>query len=204
MSGINLSFDQLPSHWAVLAPEDQREYLALRAQFHEAISKSRRGERIDVFVQRLKSIRAFITKDADSQWRRSLVCGIIFLSNSLAINIQQLRNLLGKCKSSINGSLQQLSYISKPPSNEIEEELTQAIPVMKDDHAELKKWTIRYGPFPDGAQNVPVIQDPEPVIPLPPAEPATVVAKSKFPCPLKCQHKFYDIIYISTSIQTEI
>jgi hypothetical protein len=202
MSSVSLA---LPRHWELLVPEDQQEYLMLRAQFHEEILKSRRGERIDVLVQRLKSIRSFINRDVLSQWKRSLVCGIIFLDNALGINIQQLRNLLGKCKSSINGSLQQLSYVAKPSTREIDSEIARSIPVLKNDRAELKKWTIRYGAFPDDSEMVPLIEVTQ-TLPSPPPRPeeAKDVVKWAFPCPAKCRHKFYDILYISTSIQTEI
>jgi hypothetical protein len=49
-----------------------------------------------MFLQRLKAVRAFIEWEPLSQWKRATVCGVIFLKGSLAINIQQLRLLMGK------------------------------------------------------------------------------------------------------------
>lgn len=206
MSLSAIPLDPLPNHWCLLTEEDQHEYLILRSQFHEAIAKSRRGERIDVFVQRLKTIRSFISKDPATLWKRAIVCGVMFLNSALAINIQQLRILMGKCKSSINGSLQQLGYVSKPSTHEIDQEMTRMIPLLKDDHSEMKKWTIRYGEFPENRSVTPAREE-ETVAPLPPmrsADDMKKVVKLAFPCPAKCRHKFYDILHSSVSIQTDI
>ena len=146
--------ETMPFHWELLSDEDKAEYLSIKARFHDEIAKSKRGERIDVFVSRLKIIRDFIQKDNVDQWKRTMVCGIMFLNSALGINIQQLRLLLGKCKSSINGSLQQLGYVAKPSTHEIDQEITRKIPFLKDDHFELKKWTIRYGQFPDNGVRI--------------------------------------------------
>jgi hypothetical protein len=106
--------DLVPNHWGLISPEDQQEYITIRSRFQNAIAQSRRGERVNVFIQRLKVIRSFIGRELSAQWKRSTVSGILFLSSALIINIQQLRIILRKCKLSINGSLQQLSSVSKP------------------------------------------------------------------------------------------
>lgn len=205
MAGIPL--DPLPNHWTLLTEGDQHDYLIMRSQFHEAIAKSRRGERIDVFVQRLKTIRAFISREPSTQWKRAIVCGVMFLNSALAINIQQLRILMGKCKSSINGSLQQLGYISKPSTHEIDQEMTKMIPLLKDDHSEMKKWTIRYGEFPEGRAMSPAPDAEMPVVVtsvnMCTADDMKKVVKLAFPCPAKCRHKFYDILH-SFPLQTDI
>ncbi|OHT11656.1 hypothetical protein TRFO_03864 [Tritrichomonas foetus] len=144
----------IPAHWEFLNDDDKAEYIAITTRFHEEIAKSKRGERIEVFVNRLKTIRDYINRDVNDQWKRILVCGIMFLNNALGINIQQLRLMMGKCKSSINGSLQQLGYMAKPSTHEIDQEITKKVPLLKDDHFELKKWTIRYGAFPEEKEKI--------------------------------------------------
>ncbi|KAK8900186.1 hypothetical protein M9Y10_002509 [Tritrichomonas musculus] len=143
----------LPRGFNLLCDDDKVDYIAIKNRFQDEINLSRHGERLDVFVSRLRIVRRFINKDLIplNRWRRMVSCGIIFLDNcdALAINIQQLKILLGKCKSSINGSLQQLGYIAKPSTNEINQEISQQIPLIKEDYFELKKWTIRYGKFPE-------------------------------------------------------
>lgn len=145
--------DLLPRSFNLLRDEDKVEYISMKNRFRDEINMSRHGERLDVFISRLKSVRNFVNKDLvpSNRWKRMVVCGIMFLDNydALAINIQQLKILLGKCKSSINGSLQQLGYIAKPSTHEINQEIAQQVPLFKDDYLELKKWTIRYGKFPE-------------------------------------------------------
>lgn len=208
----SLPLDPLPNYWTLLDESDQQEYLRLRSEFHCAIEKSQRKDRIDIFIQRLKSIRNFIeNRDPSTIWKRVMVSGVMFLSSSLAINIQQLRILMGRCKSSINGSLQQLGYVSKPSTQEIDQEMIQMVSLLKDDHAQMRKWTIRIGTFPNDyksqSKSDEEISDPDPVVPPSPpvsAEMAHSAVQLTFPCPAKCRHKFHEMFYPSFSLQPVI
>jgi hypothetical protein len=174
------------------------------------MGKSKKGERLDSFTDRLMKIRHFIEYRIDDDWKRSLVCGVFFLPNGLAMNIQQLRMLLGRCKSSINGSLQQLGYMAEPQSQGVNQEFVMRIPARSRDANELKKWTIRriYGSAPEAVPPSPAF-----IIPIPiPWTSAVAVdteavhhtVEKKYPCPVKCRYKYYDMAYQSVSIQTEV
>ena len=126
-----------------LSNEDFEDYVKLREKFQEEVTNAKRGEKVDVFNRRLNLIRDYVQKGNDDDWKRSFACGIIFFENSIAISIKQLMLLLGKCKSSINGSLHQLGYVARPASKETDENLINNIPIFKKDRSELKKWTIR-------------------------------------------------------------
>ena len=223
--------DNLPNHWELLSKSDLDKYIKLRDHFYEDLRKSRKGERLETFVDKLREIQGYIENGDGDQWKRSVVCGIVFLSNSLAINIQQLRILLGKCKSSINGSLQQLGYTSLPQGAPLDKELTSKIPIFKSEKSEAKKWTIRENKL--GKVSFSRIQRPMsphqllahqtpprhlvlPIIQtlLPPndnfekytiksATDVQNIMKRTFPCPVKFRAKFYDAIHHSVSIQTE-
>lgn len=214
--------DGLPAHWEFLSEEDKSEYIGIRNRFHDEIAKSKRGERIDIFITRLKIIRDFIEKEPNDQWKRIVVCGIMFLNDALGINIQQLRILMGKCKSSINGSLQQLGYIAKPLTHDIDQEITKKVPLLKEDHFQLKKWTIRFGRFPEReirlkaisktnqcndnkspVQSISSVINSQPSSPIATAQDVMNIVNTHFPCPAKCRHKYYDLIHTSISIQTE-
>ncbi|OHS97519.1 hypothetical protein TRFO_36278 [Tritrichomonas foetus] len=224
MTSTFIAKDTFPSHWELLSEDDKQGYISIKSLFNDDLSKSKRGERFEIFVTRLKTIRDYINRNPNDQWKRSLVCGMVFLTSALGINIQQLRLLMGKCKSSINGSLQQLGYTAKPSTHEIDQELGIKIPCLKNDHYELKKWTIRYGTFPDEYKQkksepnkiqtkAQVPNNIEKVKPLAIKEdplPQTVnaddvirVVNVSYPCPAKCRHKFYDLLHSSISIQTD-
>jgi hypothetical protein len=182
--------DPLPSHWEVLSAEDQHDYIALRTQFQDMVGKTRRGESAGVFGDRLRLIRAFIERNESSKWKRSLVCGIAFMDSAIGINIRQLRILLCRCKSSINGSFQQIGYTAKPAGQALDEELRNLIPPLRSDHIELKKWTIRCGQLPAelGKANPSKVAD---------------FVRCGFPCPAKCRHKVYDILQTWVPLPTE-
>ena len=135
--------DNLPGHWNLLTRSDLDEYVKLRKSFYDEIRKSKKGERLDAFIQRILKIKNFVERGDGDDWKRGLVCGIIFLPNSIAIHIQQFRLLLGKCKSSINGSLQAIGFAAHPQGGPIETELLMKVPIFQKEHSEVKKWTVR-------------------------------------------------------------
>jgi hypothetical protein len=201
----------------LLSHPDRILYLRLRTEFHDELGKSKKGERLGAFSERLRKIRHFVDRGDEDDWKRSLVCGVFFLPTGFAIHIQQLRILLGRCKSSINGSLQQLQCQVDYPSETVHPELLAKIPPSSRDMSELKKLTIRRTTMPD--------ESPEPqfIVPVPPVKlpppppppplslpgpfplgvPETVIHR-KFPCPVKVRYKYRDIQYQSVSIQTEV
>jgi hypothetical protein len=111
----------------------------------------------------------------------------------LAINIRQLKILLGRCKSSINGSLQQIGFVSRPPGQSVDRELMRLIPLLVDDHMELKKWTIRRGEcLAERTKEDPPVVEPREVV------------RCGFPCPAKCRHKLDDILQMCMPAQADL
>ena len=126
-----------------LSPSDLEGYNQLKDRFHKEVANAKRGEKVEMFNKRLKIIKEYVVRNDDDDWKRSFAAGVIFLDNYIAINIKQLILLMGKCKSSINGSLHQLGYIARPASKETDENLINSFPIFSKDRRELKKWTIR-------------------------------------------------------------
>jgi hypothetical protein len=192
-----------PKFFHLLSVPNCQEYLVLRAHFHDSCGKSRKGERLDVFNDRLATIRRFVERQDDDDWKRALVCGVFFLPDGLALNIQQLRMLIGKCKSSINGSLQQLGYRAVPPGPDAEEQFLARIPQQCRVLTDLKKWTLRR----TASSKKAVFLVPVPMVTRWPVnvETEAVAAghRRQFPCPVKCRYKYLDITHRSVSIQTE-
>ncbi|OHT14800.1 hypothetical protein TRFO_42883 [Tritrichomonas foetus] len=227
---IQNAINSLPQNWQLLNHTDLEEYLKLRLQNEEDTTKSKKGERIDTFNNRLDQIRKYIERDLENQWKRSLICGVIFLHDGVAIHIQNFKMLLARCKSSINGSFQQMGYAAIQCNPSAAQEIVQKIPYFAKYPGELKKWTFREF---KNEQNHPQIEKKKPfIIELPKKKmsnfdlPVKVVNQEEhklgepekkplvaeevqkavtraFPCPVKYRYKFYDAIYQSVSIQTE-
>jgi hypothetical protein len=84
-------------------------------------------------------------KRDDDDWKRSLVCGLYWPATeaSIAVNIRQLRFLISKCKSSINGSFQRLGFSIVPAGADGSAAILTYLPILKDSLADLRQWTIR-------------------------------------------------------------
>lgn len=143
MAEFNKIKPNYPQNWKLLNNADLKSYFDLQYQFQQETAKSPKGKRLDSFTEKLNKIKKFIEKGDGEDWKRSIVCGIFFseLPNFLAIQIQQFKMLVGKCKSSINGSFQQLGYVAQP---QLEQEfLSKKIPIQFRKVTDFKKWSIR-------------------------------------------------------------
>jgi hypothetical protein len=184
--------ESVPQYWELLSDADKTTYLQLKHDFTEAGLKRGRNTRLETFDGILDTIRHFAERSDENDWRRFLVCGVCWLDNGIAINTRQLRILLSKCKSSINGSLQKMGYTTSASHSESWKILFRHIPLLKDHFSELRQWTIRCrGPPALSAQ---IMAMPMPlelaVVPIPPVEPGPRGGGDKPPsCPLKFRGK---------------
>ena len=80
-------------------------------------------------------------KNNSNDWKRYLVCGICWINDDVAINTRQLRILLGKSKSTINGAFAKMGYETMPFRNN--EELLEKIPFLRGNFNEKRQWTVR-------------------------------------------------------------
>jgi len=134
---------RLPRFWSGLSISDQNGYLALRAELATPKFSNQRGRSKTQFAVMLDLIKAYSVRGESDDLSRCLVCGIVWLAQGIAVNIQQLKLLSSKCKSSINGSFGNLGYLPVPSGADTASELIQKFPFMKDQFSELRQWTIR-------------------------------------------------------------
>lgn len=162
-----LTTEALPNFFDLLAEQDKIEYFKLKSSLEITSVKRNRGHRIEAFGAILDEIRQFVDKGDENDWKRSLVCGVCWMDNMIAINTRQLRFLVTKCKSSINGSLQRLGYLTNPSHAESWKMFISKIPFLKDNYNELRQWTIRCknNPFP------PVLPVEVNLVPIQPIQP---------------------------------
>lgn len=128
-----------PKYYDMLSKEDQDQYTGLRESLSSRWTKNRRGRRLECFTEVMWLIHAFCVRNTPDDWKRCLVCGLCWLSNGIAINNRHLSLLTGKCKSSINGSLQKIGYVVTRGNAEFYEK----IPFIKTNMMEMKEWTVR-------------------------------------------------------------
>ena len=156
----------------LLSPADRIEYDELKKKVGSPENRYNRNKRIQTFTEIIESIRQFCIKNDDDDWKRCLVCGICWIPHStstdlsplspsevddlndnsfygwtnnhdLAINTRQLRVLIAKSKSTINGALAKMGYESVPTKGSDAEDLISAIPFLNNHYTEIRQWTIR-------------------------------------------------------------
>ena len=137
---------ETPEYWDILSEEDRTQYQKMKQDFSSGVMKRVRNSRAETFDEILEVIKKFCVKNDDNDWKRYLVCGVCWMDSAIAINTRQLRLLVCKCKSSINGSLQKMGYTTNMAHSESWKILFPKIPLLKDHFPELRKWTIRYKP----------------------------------------------------------
>jgi hypothetical protein len=134
---------RLPRFWQKLSESDQRGYLALRSELATPKFSNQRGRSAAQFGVMLDLVKSFVVRGDPEDAARALACGMLWMSNGIAVNIQHVKLLTSKCKSSINGSFGQLGYLPVASGADTAGELIQAFPFMKDQFSELRQWTIR-------------------------------------------------------------
>jgi hypothetical protein len=132
-------------YWDLLTSEDKEVYRRINAALAAPTSRNKRNKRVDDFREILEAIELFQDSGAEDRWKRCLVCGVCMIPKGIAVNTTQLKRLVFKCKSSINGSLKRLGWgtiLSKPSAYE---DLLNQIPYLREHPAEVRQWTIRVG-----------------------------------------------------------
>jgi hypothetical protein len=134
----------VPQYWDLLSPSDEQSYAALQQSASNPSRKSRRNRSLQTFGETVDSVKSFVVRVSADDWKRSLVCGICWLSpdGPIGVNTRQLRILIGKCKSSINGSFQLLGFGNVPAGTDCRVSIAKLFPILKDNFAELRQWTL--------------------------------------------------------------
>jgi hypothetical protein len=168
METLMPSFDGFPlsDHGVQLPQEDYSEYLRLRTRFREQSKYSRLG-RVVCFSQELLAVLEFIERSPIGREDRSIVVGLAFAGPCICVNTQHLKTLLGRSKSSLNGSFQQIGYGSMKAH--AGEWLAAVLPSLANKSGLLRQWTIRI-PSEDASvffvSKSQLPQIPEPIKPL--------------------------------------
>jgi hypothetical protein len=129
-----------PAFFALLDAPDQRRYLELRSDLHHSAKRYKRNKRVESLEDALNAIRAFSLRHDPDDWKRFLVCGVCWMGQDVGVNVRQLRLLVDKCKSSINGALSKMGYGAAPATAA---SVLSCIPALRDRFVEQRQWTVR-------------------------------------------------------------
>lgn len=135
----------IPEFFELLSQDDQRQYQELQSKVGAPENRYNRNKRLQTFNEILDEIRFFCQRNDSDDWRRYLVCGVCWvgLNREIAINTRQLRLLIIKSKSTINGALAKMGYATVPVKTHDPTEVIEMIPFLKTHPQELRQWTIR-------------------------------------------------------------
>lgn len=134
----------MPMFWNLLSDVDKYQYMILRAGFATSSTKNQRNKRIENFSDSLAVVKQFAVRGEECDWKRCLVCGVAWLlDGGIAVNTHQLKILICKCKSSINGSLLKMGYSSVLARGQTQKSLESLFPILKSNQIDVRQWTIR-------------------------------------------------------------
>jgi hypothetical protein len=129
-------------YWSLLDDAQKREYLTLKLDL-ESLWNPKAPNLNHRFSQIISKVQRYISQNdgSNNDAKRSLVCGMIWWEDAIAISTPQFCKLVGKCKSTLNGGFKSLGYGIVPISFEFARRLSAAIPEMSAN--EWRRWTIR-------------------------------------------------------------
>jgi hypothetical protein len=142
---MKASTTEYPDYWHVLSESDQIKYRELQ---HEIYPFSFRTTRVATSFKLqliMTQIKRFAIRQDCDDWKRCLVCGIVWFVDAIAVNTRQMTSLTGRSKSSINAAFQALGWpsmsLSMSASHAIS--LLNIFPFLRHNCGDFRQWTIR-------------------------------------------------------------
>ncbi|OHT03904.1 hypothetical protein TRFO_28749 [Tritrichomonas foetus] len=132
-----------PLFWELLSNQDQEQYIELRNKVGSPSNRYNRNRRIEAFSETLDAIKLYCLKGDEDDGLRCLVCGICWIHDNISINTRQLRILIDKSKSTINGGFSKMGYGTIPMKEHYTTEIVEFMPILKRHPQELRQWSTR-------------------------------------------------------------
>lgn len=132
-----------PKFFELLSKEDKEKYRQIQATLSSGQCRNCRNRSTPNFSDMLNTLKEFCVQGDNDDWKRCIVCGLIWSPQCLAVNNRQLFILMGKCKSSINGSLQKIGYTAVQSKEEAKKFICQSIPFLRNNYTDQREWTLR-------------------------------------------------------------
>ena len=142
--GISRDSDVLHRHWMKLSPEDQSEFVQLRNNFIRNSKTASKDRRVVAFRNELITALKYIEKNTENIEARCILTGICFCGPLIAVNNRQFKFFSGRCKSSINGSFQQLGYSAVKTKSKAKKCVMDLLPSLSSESQLIRQWTVRW------------------------------------------------------------
>ena len=132
-----------PQFWDVLTTDEKNEFTQLRSQFRQNLHTSVKDRRVVSFANELRLVLQFIERDELHKEERSILTGVCFAGPFICVNTRQLKTFLCRCKSSINGSFQQMGYVALRTKAKARQCILTLLPPLASEQTILRQWTVR-------------------------------------------------------------
>jgi hypothetical protein len=129
--------------WSELTDHDRQRYHELRLFFRQQQKDFLRERRASPFAGEIVAILSYIDRCPTGRDCRSIICGISCGGPLICVNTQQLKHLLGRCKSSINSCFQQIGYDVLRNRAKGRDAILAIIPAFRNDPGSIRQWTVR-------------------------------------------------------------
>lgn len=154
-----------PAYYELLSDMDKATYERIRQAIIAPTNKNKKYKRADDFREIMEAIELYQNHEPNEKWKRCLVCGVFKFDKGIAVKISALKQLIFKCKSSINGSLKAIGYPTVDYKSSMCEELLNGIPYLRGNISELRQWTVRYKVDPKDKDDTQFISPPLETVP---------------------------------------
>ena len=138
------AIDPIQQYWMRLTLEDQAEFIKLRNQFLATSKIAAKDRRVVAFRHELIITLHYVERSPLNIEERSILTGICFCGPLIAVNNRQFKFFSGRCKSSINGSFQQLGYSAVKTKSKAKACIKDLLPSLTNFPQIIRQWTIRY------------------------------------------------------------
>ena len=143
MDMLNVDIKVPRNHWANLTREDQATFMQLHIHFIKQQKEHMKDRKSNTFFNDIMCLLQYIEYTPLRKDDRAICVGVACSGPFMCVNTQQLKIILGRCKSSINNSFQQIGYDTVKTKGKSREAVLSIIPSLITEQNTLRKWTVR-------------------------------------------------------------
>lgn len=128
----------------LLSERDREEFYRLKNFFINELSGPKKNKKVEIFNTILNKIKNFSIHNDSDDWKRSIVCGILWVDDeSMIVSNKILTNVINQSKSAINYSFQMMNFTSCPIDRITHSKILKMFPFLDGDSEFLKHLTLR-------------------------------------------------------------